>query len=607
MAIKTSNQITFTEQKKIIEIKEWYLATSKSENVTRDTQGWTTEIQTINIDKKYLWNYEEVIYSIGSSDLSDPIIIGFYGKGDDGRSISNIKNYYLVTQTPELPQNPKWLEKVPILSPTDKYLWNYEVITYTDDTTTKTDAAIIGAYGDSGTDAVDFQIYSVDGFEFSDELTSIELKTIAFQAGEKIDESKMKYQWKWWNDETGKNGKYEEIIGATSSTLKVKKNDEYAFSSIKCEMRYDGLTYEDYVSLTDKTISYAAVVSFFNGSNIIAVEKDYLIMYIELYKNNAPEEVLYSKNVYKSDNNKVNGNTITTDISDKYFEGDMVYFVCKEIYDGIIEYNIILGEYTSNHWEVAKKNNYIYTNDLFTHTISPVIFVPKGKISKALNINCNVQKDDGSETIVARTSAVVMDLNDPIVSNSEPSSPQKGQLWLDTSVPPSILKMWDGNGWVNSGYQNGNVVYTSQPNNGYSKGDLWILADGEKCGNYGPGSMLKANVTSNTFNASHWEDAMEENTAILNNVKQYFLFNDDTGLRIGQADEKFYVNISSTEMGFYDASSGTAQKVVSISNQSATIKNLTVEDGATFNCEVKFGDFIWKMENNGSLSLALAT
>ena len=94
MAIKTSNQITFTEQKKIIEIKEWYLATSKSENVTRDTQGWTTEIQTINIDKKYLWNYEEVIYSIGSSDLSDPIIIGFYGKGDDGRSISNIKNYY---------------------------------------------------------------------------------------------------------------------------------------------------------------------------------------------------------------------------------------------------------------------------------------------------------------------------------------------------------------------------------------------------------------------------------------------------------------------------------------------------------------------------------
>ena len=42
MAIKTSNQITFTEQKKIIEIKEWYLATNQSENVTRDTKGWTT-------------------------------------------------------------------------------------------------------------------------------------------------------------------------------------------------------------------------------------------------------------------------------------------------------------------------------------------------------------------------------------------------------------------------------------------------------------------------------------------------------------------------------------------------------------------------------------
>ena len=604
MAIKTSNQITFTEQKKIIEIKEWYLATSKSENVTRDTQGWTTEIQTINIDKKYLWNYEEVIYSIGSSDLSDPIIIGFYGKGDDGRSISNIKNYYLVTQTPELPQNPKWLEKVPLLSPTDKYLWNYEVITYTDDTTTKTDAAIIGAYGDSGTDAVDFQIYSVDGFEFSDELTSIELKTIAFQAGEKIDESKVTYQWKWWTRISNENGEYEEIQDATSSTLIVDDSSEYAYSSIKCEMTYDGLVYEDYVSFTDKTISYTAVANFFNGSNIIDVEKDYLIMYIELYKNNIQEEGegIRSQNVYKSDKNSVQDGVITTDISGKYSEGDMIYFVCKNTYDNnVIEYDTVLGKYISNQWKVVQ-SDYTYKNDLFINTESAVIFIPKEKISRALSINCRVLK--GNE-IIARTNAIVMDLNDPIIGESSPNNPQKGQLWLDTSVSPSILKMWDGSKWVDSKYQDGNIVYTSRPNNGYSKGDLWILADGETCGDYSAGNLLKANTTSSTFNASHWEDAMKESTAVLNNVKQYFLFNADTGLRIGQADEKFYVNISSTKMGFWDASSGTAQEVVSISNQEATIKNLSVNDGAKFNCEIKFGDFMWKVENNGSLSLAL--
>ena len=164
--------------------------------------------------------------------------------------------------------------------------------------------------------------------------------------------------------------------------------------------------------------------------------------------------------------------------------------------------------------------------------------------------------------------------------------------------------MWDGEQWVNSGYQDGSAIYTSQPTS-YSEGDLWILADGEICGEFGPGSMLKATTTSNSFSESHWIDVDAEATEQRKNIKQYFLFNRDTGLRIGQSDDIFYVNISSKEMGFYDASNGTAQKVVSISNQSATIKNLTVEDGATFNCEVNFGNFILKTESNGSLSLAV--
>jgi hypothetical protein len=208
---------------------------------------------------------------------------------------------------------------------------------------------------------------------------------------------------------------------------------------------------------------------------------------------------------------------------------------------------------------------------------------------------------------------MVMDLNDPIVSVSAPSNPQKGQLWLDTSVSPSILKMYDGSAWVNSGYQDGNTVYTSQPSS-YTKGDLWILGTGEKCGNFTAGSMLRANTTSTTFKTSHWQDAMGENTQILNNVKQYFEFNASSGLKIGQLDEKFYVNISSTEMGFYGVDDqNVAKKVVNIGTTSATIKDLTVQEGltvtdnATFQSEVKFGKFLWQVESNGSLSLVLAT
>ena len=79
MAIKTSNQITFTEYKKIVKIKEWYLATPNGTDVTRETEGWTESIQMIDATNRYLWNYEEVVYSIGSSEVSDPVIIGYYG------------------------------------------------------------------------------------------------------------------------------------------------------------------------------------------------------------------------------------------------------------------------------------------------------------------------------------------------------------------------------------------------------------------------------------------------------------------------------------------------------------------------------------------------
>ena len=178
--------------------------------------------------------------------------------------------------------------------------------------------------------------------------------------------------------------------------------------------------------------------------------------------------------------------------------------------------------------------------------------------------------------------------------------------------------MWDGTEWVNSGYQNGNAIYTSQPIDGYSIGDLWILSkdDAMLFDEFGEGAMLRANTTSDTFDISHWEDVDKEATEQKKNIKQYFLFNPDTGLRIGQSDNKFYVNISSTRMSFCENplvdSSGNEEyidpnEVVSISNKSATIKNLTVEDGATFNCEIKFGNFILKTESNGSLSLALAT
>ncbi|PGC45100.1 carbohydrate-binding protein CenC, partial [Bacillus toyonensis] len=42
----------------------------------------------------------------------------------------------------------------------------------------------------------------------------------------------------------------------------------------------------------------------------------------------------------------------------------------------------------------------------------------------------------------------LIDLNDALISGSAPSNPTTGTLWIDSSVKPNIMKMWDGKSWV---------------------------------------------------------------------------------------------------------------------------------------------------------------
>ena len=643
MAIKTSNQITFTEHKKIIEIKEWYLATANNKGVTIETPGWTTNIQTIDYTNKYLWNYEEVVYSIGSSEISEPVIIGFYGKGNDGKGISNIVNYYKITQNlvaPELPSSngeSSWsdISIISSLSPTNKYLWNYEAIIYTDGTITKTDPAIIGVYGDSGTNAVVFEIYSTHGFMFKEDLKSIELKVAAFEGGEAI--TNATYTWSWWDGRLNNGvGNYSTIKTTTNQTFTVNESDMYAFASLKCVMTYDGKTYEDYVVLTSETVICTSVVKFFDGSNIFNASEPFIVAYIELYKDQQEEELLKAPYYYYHEGNTYNAETDkytfnSTGLDEKYkVNGTLVYMIYKVVNsteDKSAKYKARLCQY-NNGWASANAttygNKYVYKNDLYNNLYEDiatnVVVISKEDVQKSKDINFTVYTktldsngdyvyDDN--LIIARSHVTVIDLNDPVISAIEPTNPKDGQLWLDTSKSPYVLNVYEDGEWVYFAQQNGKTVHTSKPSS-YSIGDLWILASGETCGNFGEGTMLRAKQNSSTFNSSHWEDAMKTFTTLKTNIDQYFHFDVNNGLKIGQIDEAFYVNISSQKMSFYDNSEGKNKEVVYISNESANIDGLIVETSldvncnATFDKQVQFGNFVWKVESNGSLSLAIA-
>lgn len=706
--IKKSNQITFTEQKRIMELKEWYLATSFDNILTDETtpeeategQLWfnkyndnssklmqftngewvpyatqfTTEMQSVSSSKKYLWNYEEVVYSIGPSDISDPVIIGMYGTGADGKGITDILNYYGTTQEPELPDpipDNFWKDNkdaIKELSSVNKYLWNYERVLYTDGTSKPSEPMIIGVYGDSGEDAITFKIYSTDGFEFIDSvdeeeaLDSIELKLAAFKGSDQLTEAL--YTWSYWNTELGAYEDVEGYINTSETSFIVNITDSYALANLKCTMSYNEKTYEDYVVLSSKLDIYSASVKFFNGTNIFSQTQEYLVGYIELYKNNKLEESVVTNNCYIG-NSSVDQDTgiITTDYTNNETDDITVYFVCANNDD----YEIVLGEYNGTEWHVVNNSTqYIYQNDIDLTATSNVFLISKKDISRARDVNIyiytkyvEIAEEDGSVTtaidstsMVATTHVTITDLNDVISSPNEPTNVYEGQLWLDTAN--NMLKIYSDGKWVSTAkQQRGQNTYTVKPTY-YEIGDLWIVAkEDEIIGfqkangdtiSFTEGSIWTATQNSDElgFNAEHWDDAVPEITKLQSNIAYNFDFNEETGLKIGQKDHRFYVNIKATRMSFCenpevelsdedikaekeDQEHPDPNEVVHIGNKSATIRGLVVKEGsgeikkAQIECEAiidrkihiantdetnqDYPGFTWQIEPDGGLSL----
>lgn len=155
-----ANGATGTNGKSIGSVVNYYLATASSSGVTVATSGWTTAVQSVSAAKKYLWNYEVVKYTDGTvASTTAPCIIGSYGdrgskgdKGDTGSTGNGIKgiveHYAVSTSNSSAPTT--WSTTVPTMTETNKYLWNYETITYTNNTTNDTAKRVIGVYGNKG-------------------------------------------------------------------------------------------------------------------------------------------------------------------------------------------------------------------------------------------------------------------------------------------------------------------------------------------------------------------------------------------------------------------------------------------------------------------------
>lgn len=167
-----TNGANGTNGKSIGSVVNYYLATASSSGVTTATSGWTTAVQSVSAAKKYLWNYEVVKYTDGTvASTTMPCVIGSYGdrgskgdKGDTGSTGNGIKSitehYAVSASNSTVPTS--WSSTVPTMTESNKYLWNYETITYTNWTTVDTTKRVIGVYGNKGaTGATGSQGYSL--------------------------------------------------------------------------------------------------------------------------------------------------------------------------------------------------------------------------------------------------------------------------------------------------------------------------------------------------------------------------------------------------------------------------------------------------------------
>ena len=176
-------------------ITEYYLISSAKTGITTASSGWSTSVPTMTATNKYLWNYEKFTFTDNTTATTTPKIIGIYGdkgttgatgpqgpqgnagatgpqgpqgatgpkgpqgatgatgpQGATGNGIKSITNYYLATASGSgvSASTSGWTTTVQAITVSKKYLWNYEVVTYTNGSTYQSAPCIIGAYGDKG-------------------------------------------------------------------------------------------------------------------------------------------------------------------------------------------------------------------------------------------------------------------------------------------------------------------------------------------------------------------------------------------------------------------------------------------------------------------------
>lgn len=212
---------------------------------TPPTGTWSNSVVAVR-DGYFLWT---------KTTFSDnKVAYGVAKQGNTGKGIKSVTEYYLASALSEgiTTSTSGWESTMQPLSEVDKYLWNYELITYTDNSTETLNPVIIGVYGDrgytgaTGDNAVTFQVYSNNGYALSTNIPTILLQTFSYLGDVEITAGAT-FQWYRHNGTD-----WIAVSGATNPYFNVSRDDVSFSNNYMCKMMFNGVEYVGVVTVDDK-------------------------------------------------------------------------------------------------------------------------------------------------------------------------------------------------------------------------------------------------------------------------------------------------------------------------------------------------------------------
>lgn len=320
---------------------------------TPPTGTWSNSVVVVR-DGYFLWT---------KTTFSDnKVAYGVAKQGNTGKGIKSVTKYYLASSLSEgiTISTSGWQPKMQALSEVDRYLWNYELITYTDNTTEPLNPVIIGVYGDrgytgaNGDNAVTFQVYSNNGYALSTNIPTLLLQTFAYLGDVEITAGAT-FQWYRHN-----GADWVAISGATTPYFNVSRDDVSFSNNYMCKMMFNGVEYVGVVTIDDKNDEnrvFASKPSNYFAGDLWIVGTDYT------HPNHAVGTMLRAEhtNVNYTDSDWVPATKYDDEIQD-----------LKSTVDSYKQYFSVNSANGLQIGNTIINNNILTTNHIQTSTVSAV-------------------------------------------------------------------------------------------------------------------------------------------------------------------------------------------------------------------------------------------